>query len=83
MEKNLNEGVNVRKQRKSYEIQVDSGSGGWFWRLVSQFNGKTMAHSECYTNKGAAMKSARRVKADLNNSILMFKMKNGDWFIEG
>lgn len=48
-------------KKKVLRIQVCTGFGWWFWKLVSK-NGEILAHSECYKSKAAAMKTAKLIK---------------------
>lgn len=41
----------------------------WFWRLISK-NGRTLAHSETYSSKTKANKTAERVANALSIGLL-------------
>ena len=49
----------------AYKVEMVRKYGKrWFWRLKSN-NGKTLAHSETYTNKSGASKIATKLAKDL------------------
>lgn len=64
---------NLGKSRElRWEIEVLRGpSRGWYWRLKSFGNHKVMSCSKIYSSHYKALKSARRVTADLDAAILV------------
>ncbi len=42
----------------------------WYWRLVAN-NGKVLAHSEQYSSKPKAEKTASKIFGDLNDSWVL------------
>ena len=53
--------------RKDYIVQVLQKCVGskWYWRLRSR-NGRTLAHSENYSHRSLAAKTAKRIAMRLN-----------------
>jgi len=47
-------------KKTKYLIEVVKGKTLWFWRLLS-VNGKTLAHSESYSSKRHACKTASKI----------------------
>lgn len=44
--------------KPAFEIFVLQGRKHWYWRIVAR-NGETIAHSESYSTRRAAIKTAR------------------------
>lgn len=49
-----------RTLKSNYEIVLLKGRKNWFWRLTAR-NGKTIAHSETYSSKQKALKTAKKL----------------------
>ena len=51
-------------------VVVTAGPGGvWYWRLVAR-NGETLAHSESYSRRGSARRSARKIAVALAAELI-------------
>lgn len=55
---------------KKYKIQLKpvASEPNWYWRLLSR-NGRVLAHSEVYNNRGDARKTAKRLATALNCAL--------------
>lgn len=61
--------VATKSKQFLYHIQVIKKSGRWYWRLKSR-NGRILAHSEMYSSRGMARKTARELRNNLRGSVV-------------
>ncbi len=58
--------------KNHYEIILVKGRKNWFWRLIAR-NGKTVAHSETYSSKQKARKTAKKLSLRLKCPLTVIK----------
>ena len=51
-------------------------NGKWLWHLKSFQNGRIIAHSESYSSRTKAMKTAKLIHQHLNNSVIFISLGN-------
>lgn len=49
----------------AYRVELVDGVDGWFWRVISRRNGEVLCHSEVYTRRWSASRTARAVAKGL------------------
>ncbi len=61
--------------KSKYKIEVVKSitDGQWHWRLRNVIGGRKLAHSEQYTRRSSALKTANPLAAALQCSIFILK----------